>query len=398
MPKDPIKAAEYRKKLSESNRNRWKNLEFKNKMCNSTKDRWSDPEFKNKMINLMNTPKEKQKKITAMNTPEAKKKMSIAQTKRYENIEERKKSSKIKIKFYKDHPEVIKNYSESMKKYFKNNPEEKKRMGKILNSIESRQKGVEKATITRNTPEGKKRMSEALKKHHEEHPETKEKMSEILKKHYNDNPEKRKLSSELMKKYHKEHPEVSKKCILAMHTIESKKKSAKSVKKYWDDNPEARKKHSVAQKKRFEKTEEREKTRNGTRKVWLDSRWYGNVVYYDSPQYCEKFKTVKPKIHIFFKKTCVECGEIEIKTEHHVHHVFYDKMACCLEDHNGVYYSNLNAKNHREKNYCIGRNPNYFVLLCHGCHTKTNGNFERRKFWANHFKELIDTKYGGVCY
>jgi hypothetical protein len=125
--------------------------------------------------------------------------------------------------------------------------------------------------------------------------------------------------------------------------------------------------------------------------------WYGNVRYTE-PQYCVLWKDVNPRVHSFFNYKCVECGEPENGRSHIGHHVFYVKKACCWYNENGIYYTNLNAKDHKENDYCIGSNPNYFVILCSKCHGKTNGNFANRKKWADHFKELIDTQYNGKCY
>ena len=124
--------------------------------------------------------------------------------------------------------------------------------------------------------------------------------------------------------------------------------------------------------------------------------WYGNVGA-SGPQYCEVWRLVRPRIVAFFGHICVECeGVIEDK-DPCCHHVFYEKKACCMVDEDGEFFSNLNIPNHA-KDYHIGKNPNYFVTLCVRCHSKTNGSYESRKRWADHFKELIDTKYGGKCY
>ena len=125
--------------------------------------------------------------------------------------------------------------------------------------------------------------------------------------------------------------------------------------------------------------------------------WYGNVRY-NGVHYCELWKDVNPRVHAFFENKCVEC-EATMKAKSHAgHHIFYVKRACCWHSEDGIYYTNLNAPDHPAKDYCIGENPNYFVILCNKCHSKTNGNYENRKKWADHFKQLIDMKYGGKCY
>lgn len=129
----------------------------------------------------------------------------------------------------------------------------------------------------------------------------------------------------------------------------------------------------------------------------LGGFWYGNVIY-GYPKYCELFKDVKPRVRALQGDACCECGALPKTKQHPVHHVFYEKRACCDYNEDGIYYSNLNAKDHQRKDYCIGENPNYFVILCKKCHGKTNGSFENRVKWANHFKEFVDTKYNGKSY
>jgi hypothetical protein len=127
--------------------------------------------------------------------------------------------------------------------------------------------------------------------------------------------------------------------------------------------------------------------------------WFGNVRYNTTPIYCELWVDVNPRVHIFFHNTCCLCGKHLDEVKYLIgHHCFYVKEACCWYDESGIYYTNLNAKNHPTKDYCIGENPNYFVILCPHCHGRTNGNFANRKYWADYFRNLIDTKYGGKCY
>jgi hypothetical protein len=129
--------------------------------------------------------------------------------------------------------------------------------------------------------------------------------------------------------------------------------------------------------------------------------WYGHRFLKNPPRiprYCELWKDVNPRVHAFFNYKCVECGAPEITHSHIGHHVFYVKETCCWFDDEGMYYTNLRAPDHKDEDYYIGENPNYFVILCSKCHGKTNGNFKNRKRWAEHFKEIIDTQYGGKCY
>lgn len=126
--------------------------------------------------------------------------------------------------------------------------------------------------------------------------------------------------------------------------------------------------------------------------------WIGNIRYPTSPIYCELWKDVNPRVHAFFDYKCVLCGQPENGRSHIGHHVFYVKEACCWYSDEGIYYTNLNVRKHPAKDYYIGVNPNYFVILCNSCHSKTNGGFENRKRYANLFKQMIDDNYGGKSY
>ena len=91
--------------------------------------------------------------------------------------------------------------------------------------------------------------------------------------------------------------------------------------------------------------------------------WYGNVRYYDGPQYCNKFNdSFRARVREFRGRVCFQCGAPENGQRLHVHHVHYDKKMCC----NG--------------------SPKDVVPLCVACHTKTNFN---RDYWENHFVEKI---------
>ena len=112
--------------------------------------------------------------------------------------------------------------------------------------------------------------------------------------------------------------------------------------------------------------------------------WYGHLyINKEPPKYCELFNEVKPKVIAFNIQTnngiliCEKCGK-SITDNGHCHHVFYEKKTCCWVDEKGKYWTNLNARDHKEKDYYIGENPNYFVMLCHSCHSGTNGKFENR--------------------
>jgi len=101
--------------------------------------------------------------------------------------------------------------------------------------------------------------------------------------------------------------------------------------------------------------------------------WYGNIIYYDSPQYCEKFnREFKERVRAYWGYKCVGCETLQNEKGLHVHHVHYDKKMCC----NG--------------------SPHDVVPLCNSCHSKTNTN---RDFWEDRFTELIYSLHpDGKCF
>lgn len=134
--------------------------------------------------------------------------------------------------------------------------------------------------------------------------------------------------------------------------------------------------------------------------------WYGHPTLRkwnngkNIPLYCELFKEVDPRVRAFQGNTCLLCGitEEENGMRHGDHHIFYEKKTCCWIDDNGEYWTNLNARDHKEKDYYIGENPNYFALLCNECHMSTGGNFENRKQSADKLRNIIDTRFNGKSY
>jgi hypothetical protein len=124
--------------------------------------------------------------------------------------------------------------------------------------------------------------------------------------------------------------------------------------------------------------------------------WFGAVTYPKPNNTCLLWEDVNKRSHAFYENRCVICGKVHKSNVGH--HVFYERQACCMITENGEYYTNLNAKDHPLKDYYIGTNPNYFVILCTSCHGKTNGKFKNRKKWADYFKNLIDEQYGGKSF
>lgn len=102
--------------------------------------------------------------------------------------------------------------------------------------------------------------------------------------------------------------------------------------------------------------------------------WYGNIKYFDGPQYCDLWNdNLKNRVRCWYGYQCVDCGTLWLPgmKKFHVHHVWYNKKACCNDT------------------------PRSLVLLCDSCHPKTNTN---RDYWSNYFQEMIDSYYSGKCW
>lgn len=105
------------------------------------------------------------------------------------------------------------------------------------------------------------------------------------------------------------------------------------------------------------------------RKGENNPQWKGGVSY---EPYCPKFNNeFKERVRAFFGHKCVECGAPQNGKLLAVHHVNFNKKACC------------------------DNSIPLFVPLCASCHSKTNTH---RDHWQEHFTTLINEKYGGQCY
>ena len=162
--------------------------------------------------------------------------------------------------------------------------------------------------------------------------------------------------------------------------------------------------------------------------------------------YCELFKTVIPRVLIFFDDKCFLCektkkenGFISRKTkrvterELCVHHVTYDKLACCHIDNISKLYKltgnqlkaiELADKPTRKLIEIYGLTPDrvkeieedrirdnalmdefgvpaeyrwMFVPLCHSCHGKTNSK-KKRNYWKRYFIAELMKRTGGQSY
>jgi len=235
-----------------------------------------------------------------------------------------------------------------------------------------RKKMSETLKKVKGTPQARKKQSNAMKKYYED-PEARKKTSETLKK-VKGTPQARKKQSDAMKKYF-EDPEARKKTSETLKKVkgtpQARKKQSDAMKKYFED-PETRKKRSEVLKKSQGTPEARQKYSEVHKKRYVDQQWYGSVKYYDGPQYCEKWTNeLKERVRAWFDHCCIECGAPQNGMKLSVHHVWYNKKACCDDT------------------------PRSLVPLCSSCHIKTNVN---RDYWSNHFQEIIDTYYGGRCW
>jgi Zn-finger nucleic acid-binding protein len=136
------------------------------------------------------------------------------------------------------------------------------------------------------------------------------------------------------------------------------------------------------------------------RAVWMSKTFIGENNWNltgGSKEYCEKWsQEFRRRIRAFFDHICAECGTPQNEKLLHCHHVYYDKKACCSVNENGKYFSNLGIKGHPHTFEIVG-DPNKFIALCDNCHKKTGGN-KNREYWARHFEEIINNYYLGRSY
>jgi hypothetical protein len=285
--------------------------------------------------------------------------------------ETRRKMRENALKQFSD-PENLRKISESHKK--ENLSDETRRKmsesAKIkIFSDEHRRKMSEVRTGKKASDEHRTNISEGLKgklksdEHRRKISEAKKNPSEetrmkIRESKKNLSEESHKKISEAQKK-RLENPEVCKKQIELMNegkrTLEARKKNSERVKAY------------------FENPDMREKTRLATIKYNIDHSWYGNVKYYDGPQYCEKWTAeLRERVRAYFGYICVWCGTPQGKKKLAVHHVHYNKKLCCDDT------------------------PRTLVPLCASCHSRTNKG--DREYWSKQFQVIIDAYYQGKCW
>ena len=104
----------------------------------------------------------------------------------------------------------------------------------------------------------------------------------------------------------------------------------------------------------------------------LSPTWKGGISFLP---YCTKFNTdFKERVRNYFGRCCYLCGKNEADNEQKlsVHHVNYNKLACCEEEIRPL-----------------------FVPLCMSCHSKVHTN---RNDWEELFTTSLDFLTGGECF
>ena len=109
----------------------------------------------------------------------------------------------------------------------------------------------------------------------------------------------------------------------------------------------------------------------------------------DRRPYCPKFNVgFKDRVRTFWGNQCAMCGahQDELPTKLSVHHVTYNKSACCsIDDDTALMKLCGIPEKHRHM----------FIPLCPMCHAKTNFV---RDYWKMRFVLMIMDLYGGKSY
>ena len=227
------------------------------------------------------------------------------------------------------------------------------------------------------------------------HPEVARKSNETRNKTLRSNPEIMKIVSEKKKKWYEDHPEYLKELSHFMSgennpakRPEVKKKISDSITAWHKEQPTPKEPELISMvcdyckktmfkrpcdiivpKRHFCSNECR--TKGISNKLESNPNWKGGISF---EPYCPKFNNnLKERVRSFFDYECVLCNKTtrENGEQLAVHHVEYDKQACC--DGELV----------------------HFVALCRSCHSRTNNN---RLVWEHIFHRIIDELYNGRSY
>jgi hypothetical protein len=122
--------------------------------------------------------------------------------------------------------------------------------------------------------------------------------------------------------------------------------------------------------------------------------WAGGISF---GKYCPKFRPVRPRVRAFFNYRCMmpgcTCGGFtkDSNPQPVVHHVYYQKEACCYRTENGEFVFDLG----KYGTIKVEGDPTKFVTLCGPANSRVNRD---RLKWAQYFENLINIEYGGKSY
>ena len=118
-----------------------------------------------------------------------------------------------------------------------------------------------------------------------------------------------------------------------------------------------------------------------------------------STDYCRIFRsgTFRHRVRAFWENVCQLCGKPAHENESlDVHHVYYNKKACCDINSDGKYYTDLGIKG-AQKDFEIVGDPSKFIPFHHECHSMTTPK-KVRVYFARKFEKQINEDQNGKCY
>jgi len=230
------------------------------------------------------------------------------------------------------------------------------------------------------TAEARAKISAAMK-NRVSSPETNAKIANTLRGRHRSPETKAKLSLAHTGKHRKPlSPETRTKISLAQKGKKRKPLSAEHRAKIaassggWHHKPETIAKISEASKKQIHchHTIEARRKIGEAQRGERGSNWRGGISF---EPYCPKFNNdLKNRVRAFFDYKCILCGRTKSENRNRelcVHHVEYNKDACCDGE------------------------PAHFAPTCMRCHGRTNSDREK---WEHIIHVIIDTIYNGKSY
>jgi len=347
LPKDPIKAEEYRKKQSEKSKKFFEN-------------------------------------------PENRKRASDITTKYYENPDNRKAASERVIKYYKDNPEAIEKNRQGQIRRFAD-PEQRRLSGLShtgWHHSESTKKGMSESHMgEKNINYGKhlredviKKISVGVSKYFED-PENRKKASDSAKERMKDQSIRDQISKSLTGKHPSEETRIKHSKRMMGNTYSKGKVPSKET----------------CDKIRIANSGENH------------YNWKGGISYL--PYCPKFNKALKENVRNFFGNKCVLCKRTKEENNNKklaVHHAFTEKMACCeskieeielIRERLPIGVARFGEDEFSEEEIMYIR---MMVPLCTKCHGKQNAASEQLPYeqtkYRKFFTELILIEYGGKCY